>query len=422
MAKLVGKLTALQVTRAGVGKHHDGAGLYLIVREDGSRSWAYRYGPGGKSWYGIGPSHVVTLAEAREKRRLCKQMLLEGTDPINARRAQKAAAAKAMTFAQAADACLKVQRENWRSPRAESAWEQKIAVYANPIIGDLPIAEIDTGLVVKILEPIWLAKAPTAVILRSHLETILDWAKVSGHRVGENPARWRGHLKHLLPSQKKIEVRHMAALPYADMSQFVADLQRREGTLARLLEFVIFNAARIGEVVGATWDEIEEGVWTIPADRMKAHRKHRVPLSTPALKVLEQMRTVRTNTKFPQWGKLADRLSKSPVQASNRIFFSPCGFRSDATEVLRLAKEIAGCDITVHGFRSTFRDWAGDCTNFPREVPEAALAHKAEGGETEEAYLRSAFFEKRRRLMEAWGRFCTTPFISSEVTPIGQRG
>ena len=406
MARLVGRLTELQVRRLGKGWHNDGGGLYLRVVDRDRRWWVYRYGAGGKRYHGLGPAHTIGLAEAREQARACRALLLKGDDPIAAGKARRAAAAleaaNAKTLAECIEAYWSAHCGSWTNQKHAREWKASLATHVLPEIGALPVAAIDTAQVLRVLQPAWTKIPETASRLRSRIEAVLDWAKVNGYRDGENPARWRGHLDHLLPARKKLaRVKHHAALPYRDMPAFMQRLREHDDVEARALEFLILNAARAGEVVGATWDEIgQDGcdcwTWTVPAGRMKARREHRVPLSRPARAVLEKTpRELRHGLIFP------DAIGR-PVRG-HALWKRVCEL-TDA--------------ITVHGFRSSFRDWAAERTNFAREVVELALAHHV-GDKVELAYKRSDLLHKRRQLAEAWGKYCASvPSKTAEVMPI----
>ena len=302
-------------------------------------------------------------------------------------------AAKAMTFRDCAARYIASHRAGWRNPKHAAQWEATLATYAGPVMGGLSVQAIDTALVLKVLEPIWTTKPETAGRVRGRIESVLDWAKVRGYRAGENPARWRGHLDKLLPARSKVRrVEHHAALPYAELPGFLMSLRDQEGIAARALEFAIVTAARTGEVIGARWSEIDllEKIWTVPPGRMKAGKEHRVPLSARALAILEEMqphRHAEDSFVFPG-AKLGRPLS-------NMAF-------------LMLLRRMGRDDLTAHGFRSSFRDWAAERTNFPSEVAEMALAHMV-GSKVEAAYRRGDLFEKRSRLMAAWATFCNEP-------------
>ena len=408
------ELTERGIKALGVGAHADGGNLYLQVTEGASGlclSWLFRYATGrrvvsasGKErqeerWEGLGSYPDVTLAEARDLAYARRKQRARGVDPIEHKRAAKAAArvaqAKTKTFGQCVDLYLKAHRAGWRNEKHAAQWEATLTTYAGPVLGPLPVGAIDTGLVTDVLEPIWSAKPETASRLRGRIEAILDWAKVKGYRDGENPARWRGHLDKLLPARSKVQkVEHHAALPYAALPAFMVQLRNQEGSAARALEFAILTAARTGEVLGATWDEVDlaEKIWIVPAERMKGGREHPVPLSARAVELLQTQATRRQNEHlFPG--------QRGPL--SNMAF-------------LMLLRRMRRGDLTAHGFRSTFRDWAGDRTHTQREVIEAALAHVA-GGKVEVAYRRSDALEKRRELMEAWADYCISPPIAGKV-------
>jgi integrase len=401
MARRLGRLTEVLVRRLGPGRHNDGGGLYLRVEGKDQRWWFFRYGAGGTRYHGLGPVHTIGLSQAREQARRCRQLLLQGLDPITVGKAARAAVklteANARTFQQCAEAFHAAHCASWSNQKHAREWLASLATHAFPAIGGLPVAAIDTPEVLRVLEPVWIAIPETASRLRNRIEAVLDWARVRGYRSGENPARWRGHLDHLLPARKKLaSVKHHAALPYHELPAFMRRLRACGEIEARALEFVILTAARAGEVVGADWREIEAGdvwTWTVPAARMKMRRKHRVPLSEGARVVLEQGTADRRRGPiFP--GVTVHRLWK---------------FLRTLTR-----------DATVHGFRSTFRDWAAEQTSIPREIAEMALAHRV-GDDTEEAYRRSDLLNKRRDLMEVWGRHCTGPSAptADSVTAIG---
>jgi len=377
------------------GMYGDGDGLYLRVTADGAKNWVYRYMLAGRPrWMGLGSVALYGLAEARGKALDARRLRHEGIDPIEARRAtrtrERLGAAKMVTFKQCAESYIKAHRAGWRNTKHAAQWEATLATYAEPIIGALPVQAIDTALVLRVLEPIWETKPETAGRLRGRIEVILDRAKVLKQREGENPARWRGHLDKLLPRRSKVRaVEHHAALPYGQLPSFLAVLREQEGIAASALEYTILTAVRTGEIIGATWDEINllDKTWTIPAERMKAGKEHRIPLSGRAIVILEEMqRHALEDTTFVFRGGKADK----PL--SNMAF-------------LMLLRRMKRDDLTAHGFRSTFRDWAAERTDFPSEVVEMALSH-AIGNKVEAAYRRGDLFEKRRRLMDAWAAYC----------------
>jgi integrase len=382
------KLTALAVTRENKrGMHGDGGGLYLQVAKGGSKSWILRFKLRGKTRHlGLGPVHTVGLAEARQRAAEARLALLDGRDPIVERRASRAAVAKAMTFDEGAAEFFAAHAPGWGADHRDR-WRQTIAEYASPIIGALDFKAIETEHIVRVLTPLWMTKAETASRLRGRIESVIDWAKVRGLRDGENPARWRGHLDHLLPRVSKVHrVVHRPALHYAEIAGFMKDLRLRESVKSATLQFAILTASRPGEARGARWAEIgiEQRAWRIPAHRMKSSREHRVPLSEPALDILEKMTAIRVSEfVFPG-------LSGRPI--GELALFS-------------MLRDMGRGDITAHGFRSTFRDWAGNETHFPRELAEHALAH-AIGDKAEQAYRRSDALARRRELMDAWARHC----------------
>ena len=401
MARILGKLSALTVNKAkGKGLNPDGGGLYLQIGATGGKSWLFRFMRHGKAHaMGLGALHAVTLAEARVKAGDCRKLLAAGLDPLDAKKSEqlqaRLAAAKGTTFEACAKAYIEAHKAGWRQERHAKQWDQALAKHAYPVMGKLPVDLIDTALVMKVLEPIWQKKTETAKRLRGRIECILDWAKVREYRQGENPARWRGHLENLLARPSKlIKVEHFAALPYAKVNGFLQSVDNQAGLAAKSLKLVIFTACRSNEVLGAAWDEIdfENKVWAIPAERMKTGKEHRVPLTAPALAILKDLKR-----------EAATEPDKEP---SPYVFPSPkgSGFLSNIS-MLALLKRMERRDITVHGFRSSFRDWAAEQTNFPREVAEAALAHAIQS-RVEAAYRRSDLFEKRRLLMEKWARYC----------------
>lgn len=391
MARQLERLTHKGVqAKRKPGYYADGGGLYLQVSIFGTKSWVFRFTRGGKSReMGLGPLHTVSLAEARGKAADSRRLLLAGMDPIEARNAIKTAAkldaSKARTFSECAAAYIKAHRAGWKNAKHAEQWENTLATYAAPKIGALPVQAIDTGLVMSVLEPIWTTKPETASRLRARLEMVLNWATTHDYRTGDNPARWRGHLSNLLPKRSKVrKVEHHAALSYDAIGEFMRDLATQPGTAAQALEFAILTAARTGEVIGARPHEfdLDKALWTIPAERMKSGRAHRVPLSSRAVEI------VRLQPKGPY--VFAGRDEGKPL--SNMA-------------MLKLLERMGRDELTVHGFRSTFRDWTSERTSYPREVCEMALAH-AIADKTEEAYRRGDLFEKRRRLMLEWERFC----------------
>jgi integrase len=417
--------------------HLDGGGLYLRVTEgkedeDGSRTlnryWLFRYArrsTGKDRQLGLGPLDTVTLAGARAAARECREQLLAGLDPVEQRRARRAsnalADAKAMTFDQCRDAYIAAHRASWRNVKHAKQWTATLTTYVTPVFGHLSVGAIDTGLVLKALEPMWAVKSETASRVRGRIEAILDWAKARGYRTGENPARWRGHLDKLLPAKSKVrKVEHHPALPYEQIGTFMSALREREGTAAKALQFTILTVARSDETISMRGDEIDMAakLWTVPPERMKGKREHRVPLSEPALAIIREM--------IPAGPESVDRNyvfngAKPGRPLSNMVMVKLIRRMNAEREVVGLPKwtdpKQGGREVVPHGFRSSFRDWAAERTNFAREVAEAALAH-IDGDETERAYQRGDLFEKRRRLMAAWANYCLQPRTSGKVTPL----
>lgn len=375
-----------------------------------SRTWVFRFTDlhGKRRNMGLGSLDTVSLAEARKLAAELRAQARHPTVPRNplaerqqARTARRLEAARRMTFKACALAYMEAKRVEWKNTKHAQQWENTLATYAYPVFGDLPVAEVDTALVVKCLEPIWTKKTETATRLRGRIAAVLDWATTSRFRQGDNPARWQGHLANLLATPGKIQkIEHHAALPYAELGAFMADLRQREGIGARALEFAILTAARSGEVRGATWAEIDldQAVWTVPGERMKAGKEHRVPLSADAVKLLKALPHKKaTDYVFPS------RQAGKPL--------------SDMTLTAVLRRMGRG-ELTAHGFRSTFRDWAAECTHFPREVAEMALAHTIENA-VEAAYRRGDLFAKRSGLMADWAAYCRTlPHGTAKVVPI----
>ena len=384
---MVAKLSARKAETAKPGTYPDGGGLYLCVSPTLTRTWVYRF-----SWrnrrpeMGLGSlDQGVGLAEARAARDEARQILRSGRNPIDVRRDAKRLVIKA-TFGEIADALLEAKAREWRNEKHQEQWRWSLTTAAAQL-RPRSVDEIDTEAILAVLRPVWTATPETAQRLRARIEAVLDAAKAQGLRTGENPAAWRGHLSHLLPKRQKLTRGHHAALPYFEMSAFMAKLRKDESIAAKALQFCVLTAARTGEVLSSRWDEIDltSKVWTLPAGRMKAGREHRVPLSNRACEILE---------------------SVNPLQAGEFIFPSPRGSRP--LSHVAMAKVLARLDVrgvTVHGFRSALRDWAGNETSYPRELAEAALAHVV-GDKAEQAYRRSDALEKRRLLMESWSAWC----------------
>jgi integrase len=384
--------------------HADGHGLYLCVADSGAASWIYRFKIQKRSReMGLGSLDETTLAKARELADIARRKVRGAIDPIEERKAEKLsvslARATAMTFRECAEAYMAAHRAGWTNRDHASQWVNSLNNYVYPVLGHLPVQSIDLPLVSNVIEPLWATKPETASRVRGRIEVVLDWAKVRGYRDGENPARWRGHLENLLPKKTKVRaVKHHAALPYTEISGFMAKLRQQEGMAAPALEFAILTASRTGEVIGARWDEIDiaNRLWTIPAVRMKARKEHRVPLSDAAMAIVEKMAEIRTN---------------------DFVFPGVRGGALGVNGMLLLAKKIGGEHMTGHGFRSTFRDWAAERSSFPHEVAEMALGHTV-GDAVERAYRRGDLFEKRRQLAEAWARYCAAPQADGRVVPI----
>lgn len=395
MAKQIEKLTPEFVaTIDKPGMYPDGLGLYLQVSKWNTKSWLFRYSRNYKlRSFGLGACHTITLMEARKRARQARQMLLDGADPIDTKRdsrqKEQAEQARVMTFDQCATAYIEAKKHGWKNAKHAEQWTNTIDTYASPVIGKLPVADVDTALVMKILQPIWTTKTETATRLRGRIESILGWATVSKYRTGENPARWRGHLDNLLAKRSKVKkVAHHPALPYAEIGAFVAGLRKQDGMGALALEYTILTAARTGEVIGARWDEVDIGAktWTIPPERMKAEKEHLVPLCGRAIEILEELQPLGGEFVFPGL--------KPGKPLSNMAMLS-------------LLKRLDRGDLTVHGFRSTFRDWAAEQTAYPHEMAEMALAH-AVNNKTEAAYRRGNLFKKRVRMMQDWQKHCDT--------------
>lgn len=409
MARKMKQLTAMAVSKMKEpGLYADGGGLYLRVGPTGAKSWIFRYMRNRhRRDMGLGPEHAISLADARLKAEELRKQLVEDQDPLqmrdDQRLARKLEAAKTVTFKECAEDYIKAHAPGWRNAKHGDQWRNTLATYAYPIIGDLPVQSIDTGLVLKVISSIWESKTETATRVRGRMESILGWATVRSYRSGDNPARWKGHLDHLLPRRAKVQkVEHHPALPVEQMGAFMAALRKQDGIAAKGLEFLILTAARTGEVMAARWSEfdLEKKLWTIPPERMKAGKEHRVPLSKAALSVLKAVQEADLSDEFVFPGTRP----KKPL--SNMAF-------------LQLLKRMKRADLTSHGFRSTFRDWAAERTNYPREVAEMALAHVV-SDKVEAAYRRGDLLEKRHRMMGEWAKFCAVEIQEGNVLPIGQ--
>jgi len=412
MARTINRLSHRKVeTLKKPGMYSDGGGLYLQVTQGSDdtprKSWLFRYAVAGRErQMGLGPVADVPLAEARDRASAAREMRRARKDPITEREASRAeaslVAAKMMSFDECATAYIAAHRAGWRNIKHASQWTNTITAYCSPVFGKLPVQLVDVGLVMKAIEPLWATKPETAGRLRGRIERILDWAKIRGYRDGENPARWRGHLDHLLPSRGKVRrVKHHAALPYPEIRAFVAALKGRDAVAARALEFAILTAARTSEVLGATWSEIDldARLWIIPAERMKAGREHRVPLGGRTIEIIRKMMASKQN---------------------DYVFYGDRRATLSNMSLLMLLRRMGRNDITTHGFRSTFRDWVAEQTDCPSAVAEMALAHSI-GNAVEAAYRRGDMLDKRRPLMAQWGNYCTKPITSGTVTPIMAR-
>lgn len=408
MARLMKRLSARKVANAkppeGRNKavHADGGGLFLQTsygKEAGhvNRSWLFQYElHGGRHWIGLGPTHTVSLGEAREQARQFRRQLMDGIDPLAAKNEQaqqrRLEAAKQMTFGECAAAYLETHDAGWKNDKHRQQWRTTLTTYCHAI-SDLPVKDVNTDHVLRVLTPLWKTRTETAMRLRGRIERVLAWAKGRGLRAGENPARWQGHLDEMLARPSKIKrIKHHPALPYAEIPAFMTELRRRDTLSAQALEFAILTACRTGEVIGAKWDEIDldAKVWTIPVERMKSGRAHRVPLSDRAVKILRHLDR--------QDGRM---------------------FPLNHTAMLQMLGRLRP-GLTVHGFRSTFRDWCAEVTRYENHVVESALAH-AIGDKVEAAYRRGDLFEKRRKLMDAWATYCAKPPLQKTGSVVPMR-
>jgi integrase len=406
--------------------HADGGGLYLQVtagKDPGqlNKSWLLRFKRGGRErQMGLGSLQTIGLGEARQEAERQRKLLLDGLDPIEARdaarAAQSVAKAKAVTFEWCATRYMAGHEAGWRNAVHRKQWHSTLATYAYPVIGNLPVDAVDTGLVMQILKPLWGEKNETASRVRGRIEKILDWAKVQGHRFGENPARWQGHLNHLLPARAKVHaVENHPALPWEQIPEFMAELRKQEGIAARALEFTILTAARSGEARGIPWEgevDLAAKVWTVPGNRMKGGRPHRVPLSEPAIAIIECMQSIRQNDYVFPGDKAYDPLSDMALTETIRRMNQA---RQKASLSSWVDPKQSNRDVVPHGFRSSFRDWVQEATSFPDWLAEAALAH-AKGDKVEAAYKRRDALTKRRELIEAWAKYCASPATSGDNT------
>ncbi len=386
------------------GLYADGGNLYLRIAPGGSKGWIFRFTLHGRTRdAGLRSFPIVSLAEAREEAEKLRKQLRDGIDPIEARKAERAAlraeAVRAVTFEECARAYISSHEAGWKNDKHRAQWRSTLATYVYPVIGALPVKVVDTGLVMKILEPIWTTKPETASRVRGRIEVVLNWAKVHGYRGGENPAQWRGHLDHLLPAKGKVRrIKHHAALPYREISTFMEQLRDQKSLTARALEFLILTATRTQETLNATWEEIDWdfSLWTIPAERMKGTREHRVPLAPRAHELLSEMAGIKTNEFLFPGTKPGRPLSQMSL--------------------LMLLRRMGYEHVTTHGFRSSFRDWAAECTSFPGEAAELSLAHAVPRA-VEAAYRRGDMLSIRRAIMEAWAGYCSEPPVTAGVIP-----
>ncbi|MHC4053395.1 tyrosine-type recombinase/integrase [Bradyrhizobium sp. 25ACV] len=389
---MASKLTARKVETAKPGKYSDGGNLYLIVSETGARKWVLRFTWRGRAKeMGLGSAASVPLADAREKAATARRKIARGLNPIEERKRDGGIP----NFGEMADDVREALSAGFRNEKHKAQWKSTLESYAAPLRSK-PVDTITTDDVLAVLKPIWTTKAETASRVRGRIEKVLDAAKAKGFRDGENPARWRGHLDHLLPKPSKLARGHHPAMPYEEVATFVGNLRQREATASLALELCILTAARSGEVLGMQWSEIDfdKKIWTVPAERMKAGREHRVPLSSRTAAILRQLEKLKSG-EFVFAG-----------QARNK----PLSNMAMEMVLRRMKVE----DATVHGFRSSFRDWAGNVSNFPREVVETALAHVI-GDKAEQAYRRSDALEKRRKLMDAWAAYCEPEAVDNVV-------
>jgi integrase len=409
MVKSKGELTSMEVrrfTEPGFYRVGGVRGLYLKVATGGSRSWILRATVGSKRKdIGLGGFPDVTLQGAREKARELKELIKKGIDPVQRRKSARAALisdqAKNIGFKEAALRCHAAKAPEFRNPKHKKDWISALERHAFPAIGNLPVSEIQLNHILQVLEPIWYNKTETATRVRQRIEAVLTWAAVSGFRSGDNPARWLGNLKEVLPNPSKItKVRHHPALPWQEVGSFMYDLRGRKGIAAKALEFAILTAARSSEVRGMEWAEIDFNtkIWTVPEDRIKAGRVHKVALSDDAIAIL----------------KAAPRFEGNPL-----VFVAPKGGRLSDVTLLAVVRRMK-VDAVPHGFRSSFKDWARSCTAYPDEVSELALAH-VNDDKTRAAYARDELLPQRAKLMKEWARFCKRSVVKGSVTQLSRR-
>lgn len=406
VAQHLQRLTANAVTTLKAkGLHPDGGGLYLRVTTTGTRSWIYRYASAGNTRdMGLGAYPTVSLRRARELASECRRLRQDGRDPIDARVSERASIVldglRATTFKACAEQLISSHEIGWQNAKHRQEWRRTLSAYVYPSFGDVPVGEVTTEHVLSALQPIWTTKTITAARIRGRIEAVLAFAKARGMRTAENPAQWRGHLAQILPAPTRVkEVRHHPAMPYQELPDFIVRLRKSRSTVAaRALEFVILTAARSGEAIGARWNEVDfrERLWTVPRQRVKARKEHRVPLSDRAISILKEMAEIRQND-----------------------FVFPGIKRGQPIGVVALPRQLRelGANFTIHGFRSTFKDWCAECTHTPNFLSEAALAH-AIADSVEAAYRRTDLLQKRRELMDQWAVYCGQSTATLDHAPI----
>lgn len=418
MARQLNRLTALQVTKLSKpGLYGDGGGLTLQITSAGVKSWLFRFMREGKAHgMGLGATHTISLAEARQKALDARKLLSDGLNPMAVKKQKLLVAAleraKIMTFDQCATSYIEAHKASWKNAKHIDQWTNTLATYASPVFGPQSVADIDTALVVKCLSPIWKTKTETASRLRGRIESVLGWATTSGYRTGENPARWKDHLENLLAKiSKSSRTKNHPSLPWPRIGEFMVALKTRKGVAARALELTILTACRSGEVRGARWSEFDfqEKVWTVPKERMKADREHQVPLSEAALTVLNSIHPKEHDIASQKLKSKSDSLvfAGTKKQVLSDMTLTAVIRRMNGDDEKPTWVDAKGKRITVHGFRSTFRMWAAETTTYPREVAEHALAHQLPDA-VERAYQRGTQFAKRKALMDEWAAFCSS--------------
>ena len=390
MARKINRLNVRAVAKlTKYGRHADGGGLYLSLSPNGGRRWVFLFRWHGKhTEIGLGSARDVTLARARDLAGQARAKLAEGINPKGTRKPAQAA-----TFGECADRVIEAMRPSWRSSKHAKQWEMTLREYAAPL-RRMQVDHITTDDVLAVLKPLWQTRPETASRVRARIERVLEAARAQGLRKGDNLARWRGHLDQLLAKRQRLDHAHHDALPYAEVPEFLIKLREHKGVAARALEFLILTAARTGEVAGAQMDEISDGVWSIPAARMKGGKPHRVPLCARAVAIVEELAPLRNDSGMAFPGQQGGLSPSALLELSKRI----------------------NAGVTVHGFRSSFRDWAAEQTTFSREICEAALAH-VDGSVVERAYRRTDLFEQRRALMRTWADYCLNG-QSAKVIPL----